>query len=213
MSQAAPAPRQASRRIRAHRPSPMGTASAISEDQDAPAPAAPAVSRVTIPAGTAIRVRLDEALDTRRNRVGDRFPATLVAPVTVGDHVVIPQGTRFEGHIVEAKASGRFRGHGLLGVTLDSFQLNGASYRIDTSAVDRSSKGHKKRNLVLIGGGSGLGAGIGALAGGGLGALIGAGAGAAAGTTGAFITGKRNVRVPAETLMNFTLRSPVKVRT
>jgi hypothetical protein len=42
--------------------------------------------------------------------------------------------------------------------------------------------------------------------------LIGAGAGAAAGTAGAAITGKRNVTIPVETRLAFTLRSAVELR-
>ena len=51
----------------------------------------------------------------------------------------------------------------------------------------------------------------GALAGGGTGALIGAGAGAAAGTGVAVLTGKKNVSIPAETLLTFALRDPLTI--
>jgi len=77
--------------------------------------------------------------------------------------------------------------------------------------VERVSAAHKKRNAVLIGGGSALGAAIGAIAGGGKGALIGAGAGAGAGTVGAGVTGKKEVGIPAETPLRFTLRAPVSL--
>ena len=77
--------------------------------------------------------------------------------------------------------SGRLKGRADLGVTLDSFELHGKSYKIETSSQSRVSKGHKKRNTALIGGGAGLGAALGAMAGGGKGALIGAGAGRAQG--------------------------------
>ena len=73
-------------------------------------------------------------------------------------------------------------------------------------------RSHKKRNLALIGGGSGGGALIGALAGGGTGALIGAGAGAAAGAAGAYATGKKDIYLPAETLLTFRLDAPVKIK-
>jgi len=56
-----------------------------------------------------------------------------------------------------------------------------------------------------------LGAAIGALAGGGSGALIGAGAGAAAGLGGAALTGKKDIVVPAETMLSFVLRDDVVV--
>ena len=125
-----------------------------------------------------------------------------------------PKGTVFEGHVIEAKRSGRLRGRAFLGITLDSFHLHGDdTYPISNLAPTfYRSKSHEKRNLAMIGGGSGTGAAIGAVAGGGVGALIGAGAGAATGTTGAFITGKRNVKLPVETPLVFSLHAAVSVR-
>jgi hypothetical protein len=95
---------------------------------------------------------------------------------------------------------------------LDSVAVNGRKYTIDTAGSSFVSKNHKKRNLALIGGGAGTGAGIGAIAGGGVGALIGAGAGATAGTVGAVVTGQRNVHLASETLLTFRLREPVRVQ-
>jgi hypothetical protein len=124
---------------------------------------------------------------------------------------VIPAGTRFTGHVTTADPSGRLKGRGHIGVALDSFRLNGRSYRVATTSVERASVAHKKRNGILIGGGAGLGAALGAIAGGGKGALIGAGAGAAAGTAGAAATGKLHVSIPAETPLRFTLRNAVSL--
>jgi hypothetical protein len=175
-----------------------------------PAPAAPSVS--DIPAGTALRVRLGDSLDTRRTRSGSHFVAFLDDPIVSGDRVIVPKGTEFRGHVVAARRSGRLKGRATLEVALDSFQLRGSTYEIATSDAGRTSSRHLKRNVAIIGGGSGAGAAIGAVAGGGVGALIGAGAGAAAGTTGAFITGKKDVRLPAETRIVFSLKSAVEVR-
>jgi hypothetical protein len=133
-------------------------------------------------------------------------------PIVIGGRVVVPKGTPFTGAIVAAKSSGRLRGRARLEVRLHSFRMGGVAYRLATSANTRVSGSHKKRNLGLMGGGPAAGAGIGALAAGGTGALIGAGVGAAAGTTGALITGKKNVRLPVETPMVFALRSSVTVR-
>jgi hypothetical protein len=83
-------------------------------------------------------------------------------------------------------------------------------YRVATTDPKFVSKGHKRHDLVWIGSGAGTGAGIGAIAGGGVGAAI--GAGAVAGTTGAVITGKRNLYLPTETAVVFTLRQPVTFR-
>jgi len=98
-----------------------------------------------------------------------------------------------------------------MSLSLDSFELNGKKYEISTSHAARQSGSHKKRNLLAIGGGAAGGAAIGALAGGPTGALIGAGAGAGAGTAGAAFTGKKNVRIPAETPLSFQLRDPVQL--
>ena len=212
-----PSPPPITARIPDDRPSPTadprvltrrtshGEASRVGEPEQRPA--------LMIPASTHIRVRMGETLDTRSSRPGERFSAYLDQPiVSSGGHVIVPKGTLFRGHVVESKPSGRLRGRAYLGVTLDSFRLHGRTYAINTAADVRASKSHKKRNAIAIGGGSGAGAGIGALAGGGVGALIGAGAGAAVGTTGAFITGKKNVRVPVETPLVFSLRNPVTVQ-
>lgn len=172
-------------------------------------PAAP--SAIWIPAGTVFRVRLEKTLDTRRNRPGDRFTASLVRGIMENGAITIPSGTHCYGHLVQSKPSGRFRGHALLSLSLDSFDLNGQRYDIRTLHVGRRSGGHKKRNWVLIGGGSGVGTMIGAVAGGPAGALIGAGAGGAVGTASAAITGKKNIRLPVETVLRFQLRAPVSV--
>jgi hypothetical protein len=151
---------------------------------------------------------LIEALDTRRTRVGDRFTASLDEPLVVGDRVVVPQGASFYGRVTQSKTSGRFKGRAVLALKLDSFEINGQRHDIRSTNSTRISTGHKKHHLLWIGGGSGGGAAVGAIAGGGAGALIGAGAGAAAGTIGSAITGKRQVSLPAETPVTFTLQEP-----
>jgi hypothetical protein len=163
--------------------------------------------------GTSVRVRLQETIDTKRNRAGDHFYATLDEPLVVGDRVVVPRGTSFEGHVVTSTESGRFKGRAALALSLDSFALDGVIHDVNTNRPTRVSGSHKKRNWLWIGGGSGAGAAIGAAASGGTGALIGAGAGAAAGTVGAAFTGKRHVSLPVESRVTFTLQSPVTLGT
>jgi len=165
---------------------------------------------LVLPRGTVLQARLDETVDTSRNRAGDPVHATLARPIVLGGRTVVPAGTRFAGHVTLSDTSGRLKGRAHIGVALDSFQVQGRTYRISTTSVDRASDKHLKRNGVLIGGGAGVGAAIGALVGGGKGALIGAGAGAGAGTAGAAATGKLQVSIPAESLLRFTLRSPAR---
>jgi hypothetical protein len=155
-------------------PNPQTTAAALaaSNANVAPAPAPPTFD---IPAGASIRVRIDQTLDSRRNRRGDRFSATLDGPILIGGQEAIPNGTRFEGHVTDARPSGRFKGRAEIGLTLDSFTIDGEQYPIDTAADRRAGGGHKKRNFAFIGGGAAAGAGIGALAGGGAGGGRGSG--------------------------------------
>jgi hypothetical protein len=153
---------------------------------------------------------LGETLDTRSVHAGDRFSAILYTPVAVRGRTLIPAGTVFEGHVTEAQPSGRLRGRGVLALALDSFSLRGATYRVQTSPDVHRSGDHKKRNAALIGGGTGVGAVLGKFSG--VGTAIGAGAGAAAGTTAAVITGKRNVKLPVETPLVFSLSRNLEVR-
>ena len=171
----------------------------------------PARQSVTLRQGTLFQVRLAETLDTKRNRTGDRFRATLDAPVTEKGIEIIPRGANFSGRVDASQASGRLKGRAALTLELDSFELNGRKYQISTSHASRVSGNHNKRNIIAIGGGAGAGAGIGALAGGPAGALIGAGAGAGAGTVGAVFTGKKQVSIPVETRLSFELRRPVQL--
>jgi hypothetical protein len=174
-------------------------------------PAPPPAETFNIPAGSSLRVRLDQTIDSRGNRPGDRFTATLNGPVLIDGREAIPNGTQFKGHVTDARHSGHFKGRAVIGLTLDSFTIDGEEYPIDTAADRRVSTAHKKRNFAFIGGAAAAGAGIGALVGGGVGAAVGAGAGAGAGATTAFFTGKKNVAIRAETILSFRLREPVTV--
>ena len=165
-----------------------------------------------LPSGMALRVRLDQDLSTSRNQAGETFTASLDEPVVVDGREILPRGTRFTGRVTAAKSSGHLEGRGVLGITLTSFELKGESYPITTSLDTRATQSHKNRNLKFIGGGTGLGAIVGAIAGHGKGALIGAGAGAAAGTATAAATGKQAVEIPAESVFSFRLKAPVRVK-
>jgi hypothetical protein len=170
------------------------------------------VQNLEIPAGTVLRVRIDDSLSTERNRAGDPFTGTLVGPAQMNGKDVLPNGTRFKGHVTTSGDSGRMKGRAVIGITLDSFQQAGSEHRVTTSLDVVRSDSHKKRNIELIGGGAGLGALIGGIAGGGKGAAIGAGAGAGAGTAGAYATGKKHVVIPAETVFSFTVKEPVPLK-
>lgn len=166
---------------------------------------------IVIPAGAPIAVRAGQTLDTARNSAGDRFVADLVEPVTVNNTVVLPRGARFSGRITESKPSGRLKGRGVLSVKLESFTFDGKTYRVQTLRQSWLTRSHRNRNLAWIGGGAGGGALVAGLAAGGPWTLAGAGIGAGAGLTTAVITGKKQVTIPAEAIIRFRLREPVRV--
>ena len=125
---------------------------------------------------------------------------------------MLPTGTQFIGHLTEFETLGPIRKAGAyLAIRLDAFDWRGRQYDIATSSIGYASRNHKRHNWAWIGGGTGVGASIGAIAGGGGGALIGAAAGAGAGTAGALITGRKQVRLAAETPLTFRLRYPIQM--
>jgi len=166
---------------------------------------------VSVPEGTELDVVLNQSISTGANQSGERFQATLASPVVVDDKTVIPKDALVTGHIVDARPSGHLKGVARLELTLDSVKVNGQTYGIATRDFGRTGKNHNKRNGILIGGGAGLGAIIGGAAGGGVGALIGSSVGAGAGTAGAAFTGKKDIRVRAETTLSFRLARPLTI--
>jgi hypothetical protein len=166
---------------------------------------------ITVPEGTDLTVILGQTISTASSRSGDSFRATLTAPVVIEGKTVLPKDAPVRGHIVEAVPSGRLKGVAKLDLTLDSIEVNGKSFDLATDDEGRRGKNHNKRNGVLIGGGAGLGAIIGGVAGGGVGAVVGSAVGAGAGTAGAAYTGKKDIRVPAETTLTFRLVRPVTI--
>lgn len=164
-----------------------------------------------IPAGTSITVRLQQGLSSKSAVPGERFDAVVDEPIVLDDRTLIPVGTPVAGHVVIARRSGRLRHPGELGLTLDAVVINSQEIPLKTSRIVARGGSHKKRNLGWIGGGTGGGAIIGALAAGGKGALIGSGIGAVAGTTTAFVTGKKDVGFDAERRLRFRLNRDVSL--
>jgi hypothetical protein len=168
------------------------------------APSRTAPRPVAIPGGRTLTVRLLQTISSRSANTGQHFEAELSSPVVVNGKTVLPKRTPLRGRVVAARSSGRLHKPGYLRLTLDSLRTpDGRWVPVKTTSIWAQGNSHKKRNLTLIGGGTGLGAVIGAVAGGGKGAAIGAAAGAGAGTAGAYATGKKDVTFPVERKLSF----------
>ncbi|MGA7242300.1 MAG: hypothetical protein WBX19_03910 [Terracidiphilus sp.] len=177
----------------------------------APPPPPPPPAVITLAAGTPIRVRLVNDLGSQISKPGDAFTATVADSVMRNGEVVIPKGARADGTVIDAKPLGKFKGGALLSIKLDRVRTKWGSYPVATSSISQTQEGKGKRSAGLIGGGAGLGAVIGGIAGGGKGAAIGALAGGGAGTAGSAFTGNKQIVLPAETLVTFTLDHSVHI--
>lgn len=179
--------------------------------EPAPPPPPPEPERVTIPSGSVVSVRLIDGIDSAKNRPGEEFAASLAAPIVVGNRVVIPNGSDARVRLVEAKSAGHMTGRSELRVELVELTANGLRYDVRSSLYEQVGASRGKRTAETVGGGAALGALIGAIAGKGKGAAIGAGVGAAAGTGVQAATKGQQVKVPPETKIDFTLKTPVQV--
>jgi hypothetical protein len=170
-----------------------------------------APEKVIVPYGTVLAVRLTESLSSDLNEKGDIFLASLASPILVGDRVVIPEGAGIKGRVVEVQSAGRFSGRPRLVIEVTRLAYNGNRYDLQTNQYSKEGPSRNVRSAATIGGGASLGAVLGGILGGGKGAAIGAMIGAGAGT-GVQAAGRgAAVQLPAETMFNFKLQSPLTV--
>jgi hypothetical protein len=168
---------------------------------------------VTIPAATRISVRTIDGIDSAKNHVGDRFQASLEEPLMVDGNVVVPKGADVYGRLAESKESGTFTGRSQLQLELTGIVVNGQTVPLVTGEYELTGKSRGASTAKRTVGGAALGTIIGAIAGGGKGAAIGAGVGAGAGAGSEIITKGDQVKVPSETLLDFTLQQEVSIPT
>ena len=168
-------------------------------------------SFVTVPAGTRISVRTIDAIDSTKNHVGDRFEASLEEPLIVDDNVVVAKGADVYGRLEESRETGTFTGRSQLKLALTGIVVDGKTVPIVTGDYDLTGKSKGASTAKRTVGGAAIGSIIGAIAGGGKGAAIGAGAGAGVGAGSEIITKGNQVKIPSETLLDFTLEQSVTI--
>lgn len=185
------------------------------QQQSAPAAAAPppppAPKKVTIPSGTTMAIRLVDAISSETAQPGETFRATLDSPLSSEGDVAIPSGYDVQGHVVDVKSAGKFAGKSELVLQLDRISVGGKSYSIQTDQYRREGSSRGKNTAEKVGAGAAIGAIIGGIAGGGKGAGIGAAAGGGLGGGVQAATKGQQIKLPTETVLNFTLQSPLTV--
>src|SRR5215831_18010803 len=152
-----------------------------------------------------VSVRLLDTLSSENSKAGDRFTATLAEPLVMNGRIVAGKDTRISGEVRDAVSSGRLSRPALLTLSLTGVQSRAGQYPIATGDLTVKADSHAKRDVLIIGGSSGAGAALGGAAGGGKGAAIGALIGAGAGTAGAYLTGNRDITMPAESAASFQM--------
>jgi hypothetical protein len=176
-------------------------------------PPAPVPVNVTIPAGTELRIRIDQRISVKTSHAGEGFSGEIVEPVMASDgSALIPKGARVKGMVDAAHRRGHFKGRSILELRLTSLELNGQEYPLKTADLQRTKKGKGKRSAAFIGSGAGLGMLVGGVASGGVGLLVGGLVGGGAGTAAAGLTGNRDIDIPAEAIVQFRLASDLVVQ-
>ena len=175
------------------------------------APSAPATksastaiagTELMVPTGTSIQFRTAQGLNSGKNKSGDSYKGYLNEDLVVQGKTVAPAGSEIYGLVGEVQKAGALSGKAKLLLLLIDLVVDDHIYAISTETLEID--GEKARSLLKIGGGA-------AVADGGEGALVGAAIGAAAGTAVAAATGGKQVKIEAQTLLEFKLNQPLTV--
>ena len=184
----------------------------------------PVFATYTLPQNQYFRLRMNQTLNSRISRAGDRFQATVVTPVYASGVEVVPAGSIVEGRVISASPA-RTRGReGQLAVQFDSVvvpdgtrhQLDGALTELQDARAGKvdaesevSGNSSDKRNVAYVGGGTVGGAVLGGAIGGGKGAGIGAIIGAGAGVAGVMLTKGNEAELRSGTEIGMVTARPI----
>ncbi|MBA3631582.1 MAG: LysM peptidoglycan-binding domain-containing protein [Acidobacteria bacterium] len=184
----------------------------------------PTADLYTVRSGETLRVRMNETLNSRTARVGDRFTTTVTEPVYSNNGViVIPTGSTVVGRVDSVKPAKKGGDPGQIDVSFIEVKLpNGTRRAINGSLTNLSSddaksdaegtvSGDDRKNdkIIFIGGGAGGGAILGGLIGGGKGAIIGGILGGLGGLAGERLTKGEDAKVESGTQFGVILNQSV----
>jgi hypothetical protein len=182
-----------------------------------------ALSAQTIPAGTPLKVKLENTLTSFSNKTGDPFSARVTEPVLLDGKTVIPIGATVQGRVTKVDEPRRIAGKPTIGIFPETMVLpSGERYMLNAPLIDTNlrhgtdvntegqfkGEGHDGKDLTEIGFGTGGGMLMGGLIGGGKGTLIGGAVGASA-TVAHWLGKKRTAALPAGTELLMELSRPL----
>jgi hypothetical protein len=192
-------------------PAPAPTPPAPSPQPAAAPPAPPQPKQIEIPANSSLVIRMIDGVDTKVNHAGEIFHASLESPLMVNDQVVVPSGADVYVRLSAASSAGHMTGKSELHMELLQLEFQGRSYPLVSGTYSAAGASRGKNTAAKVGGGAAVGAIIGAIAGGGKGAAIGAGVGGGGGAIWNGVTKGQQIKIPAETMLEFQLEQPVTI--
>lgn len=182
-----------------------------------------AQNNLSIPAGTALKVKLENTLSTFSSKNGDPFSGRVTEAVMLDGKTVIPIGTTVLGRVTKVSEPRRLAGKPTIGIFPETVVLpSGERFMLNATLVDTSmhhgtdvneegqfkGKGHDGKDLTEIGMGTGGGMLVGGLVGGGKGTLIGGMVGATATIT-HWLSKRNSAMLPAGTELVMELSRPM----
>ena len=168
---------------------------------------------VVVPAGSSLRVRINQGMSSKNTVPGTTFDGVVLNDVFAGNFIAIPRGASFQGKVVDAHTAGQLGGKGELKLQLTSISFGGKVYPVATDFWWHQGLDKTPNTVGNTVGLASVGALIGAVAGGGVGAAIGAGVGGVAGLGVSSASGKGEASLPPEAIVTFHLTQPTDVTT
>ena len=80
-----------------------------------------------LPANTQVDVTLNSEVSSKKMKQGDKFAVSVSHDVMLGNYVIIPRGTRGEGHISYRTGKGAFGKSAKMEIEISNLDLNGRS--------------------------------------------------------------------------------------
>ena len=153
-----------------------------------------------LPAGTKIRVRMDNEINSKVSSVNDTFTTVISEPVKLRDAVVLPIGVIINGRILQVKRASTGKKNGSLTLSFEMLRFeNGDRREIAGILVNQLSvKSSSTTDILTVVGAAGIGAIFGGVSKSGNGALIGAAVGTGAGAGVVFLRKGKDVRIKAD---------------
>jgi hypothetical protein len=163
---------------------------------------------VVVPVGTEMDVRLQTPLNSGTAKVEQRFEATTILDLKIGDALPIPAGTVVRGFVSSVSPAGKLDRRGNMTLSFDEILLGKSPTRFRAS-IEQAIDGKMGQDITRIGAGATIGAIVGGIIGGGKGALVGVLVGSG-GTMAA--TEGTDVSLPVGTILRIRVDEPLTVQ-